>query len=76
MAGVGPLLLPDKSTLVGGPVTQGQTPKKVVVSRVAVEKAGMRATRASAKLEGRVVPAGHRRWAAVAAYLAKQRPQR
>lgn len=50
------------------------TPKKVVVSRAAVKKAGMRATKASAKLEGRVVPAGHRRSAAVQAYLAKQQP--
>lgn len=60
----------------GGTVTRSQTPKKVVVSKAAVKKAGMRATRASAKLEGRVVPAGHRRSAAVQAYLAKQQPQR
>lgn len=51
-----------------------KTPKKVVVSRAAVKKAGMRATKASAKLEGRVVPAGHHRSAAVKAYLAKQQP--
>ncbi|WP_370500244.1 hypothetical protein NWT09_31485 [Mycolicibacterium sp. jd] len=51
-----------------------KTPKKVVVSRAAVKKAGMRATKSSAKLEGRVVPAGHRRSAAVKAYLAKQQP--
>jgi len=51
-----------------------KTPKKVVASRAAVKKAGMRATKASAKLEGRVVPAGHRRSAAVKAYLAKQQP--
>ncbi|WP_164478745.1 hypothetical protein [Mycolicibacterium stellerae] len=50
------------------------TPKKVVVSTAAVKKAGMRATKASAKLAGRVVPAGHRRSAAVKAYLAKQQP--
>lgn len=50
------------------------TPKTVVVSRAAVKTAGMRATKASAKLEGRVVPAGHRRSAAVEAYLAKQQP--
>lgn len=50
------------------------TPKKVVVSRAGVKTAGMRATKASAKLEGRVVPAGHRRSAAVKAYLAKQQP--
>ncbi|GAT02544.1 hypothetical protein RMCFA_2656 [Mycolicibacterium fortuitum subsp. acetamidolyticum] len=51
-----------------------QTPKKVVVSKAAVKKAGSRATKASAKLEGRVVPANHRRSAAVKAYLAKQQP--
>lgn len=51
-----------------------KTPKKVVVSKAAVKKAGMRATKASAKLEGRVVPANHRRSAAVKAYLAKQQP--
>jgi len=49
-----------------------KTPKKVVVSKAAVTKAGMRATKASAKLEGRVVPAGHRRSASVQAYLVKQ----
>lgn len=53
------------------------TPKKVVVSKAAVKKAGSRSTKASAKLEGRVVPTGHRRSAAVDAYLAKQQqPQR
>lgn len=57
-------------------MTRRQTAKKVVVSRAAVKMSGMRATRASAKLEGRVVPAGHRRSAAAAAYLAKLRPQR
>ena len=51
-----------------------QTPKKGVVSKAAVKKAGARATKAAAKLEGRVVPAGHRRSAAVKAYLAKQQP--
>lgn len=51
-----------------------RTPKKVVVSKAAVKKAGRRATKASAKLEGRVVPAGHRRSAAVKAYLARQQP--
>lgn len=50
-----------------------RTSKQVVVSKAALKKAGERATRASAKLEGRVVPAGHRRSAAVEAYLAKQR---
>ncbi len=58
----------------GGAVMERQTPKKVVVSKAAVKKAGARATKASAKLEGRVVPAGHRRSAAVKAYLAKQQP--
>lgn len=52
-----------------------ETPKKVVVvSKAAIKAAGIRATKASATLEGRVVPAGHRRSAAVSAYLAKQRP--
>ncbi|WP_304106117.1 hypothetical protein [Mycolicibacterium bacteremicum] len=51
-----------------------QTPKKVVVSKSAVKKAGERATKASARLEGRVVPHGHQRSAAVEAFLAEQRP--
>ncbi|MFQ2875355.1 hypothetical protein ACLILY_08410 [Mycobacterium sp. MS3] len=51
-----------------------KTPKKVVVSKAAVKRSGVRATKASAKLEGRVVPPGHRRSAAVKAYLAKQQP--
>lgn len=51
-----------------------RTPKKVVVSKAAVKKSGVRATKASAKLEGRVVPAGYRRSAAVRAYIAKQQP--
>lgn len=51
-----------------------KTPKKVVVSKAAVKKAGIRSTKASAKLEGQVVPAGHRQSAAVKAYLAKQQP--
>jgi len=62
--------------LDGGTVTRSHTPKKVVVSKAAVKKAGMRSTRASAKLEGRVVPAGHHRSAAMQAYLTKQQPQR
>lgn len=49
-----------------------QTPKKVVVSRAAVRRAAVRATKASAKLEGRVVPTNHRRSTAVRAYLARQ----
>ncbi|RUP07033.1 MAG: hypothetical protein EKK34_02945 [Mycobacterium sp.] len=32
-----------------------KTPKKVVVSKAAVKRSGVRATKASAKLEGRVV---------------------
>jgi hypothetical protein len=51
-----------------------KTPKRVVVSQAAVRRAGARATKASAKLEGRIVPAGHRRSAAATAYLAKQQP--
>ncbi|WP_221046693.1 hypothetical protein [Mycobacterium senriense] len=42
------------------------------MSTAAVKKAGMRATKASAKLEGRVVPAGYSRSASVKAYIAKQ----
>ena len=49
------------------------TPKKLVVSKAAVKKAGQRSTKASAKLEGRIVPAGHQRSAAVDAYLEQQR---
>lgn len=51
-----------------------RTPKEVVVSKAAVKRSAMRAVKASAKLEGRVVPAGHRRSAAAKAYLAKQQP--
>lgn len=49
-----------------------RTPKQVVVSKGALKRAGGRATKASAKLEGRVVPAGYVRSAAVRAYIAKQ----
>lgn len=49
-----------------------RTPKKVVVSMAAVKKAGQRATKASAKLESRVVPAAHRRSASVVSYIARQ----
>jgi len=48
------------------------SPKKVVVSKAALERAGARSTKASAALSGRVVPTGHRRSAAVQAYLAAQ----
>lgn len=48
--------------------------KQVVVSDKALRNAGRRATKASAKLAGRVVPADHRRSAAVNAYLARQQP--
>lgn len=48
-----------------------QTPKKVVVSKDAVTASARRATKTSAKLEGRVVPAGHSRSAAVQAYIDK-----
>jgi hypothetical protein len=51
-----------------------RTPKKVVVSKAAVKKAGVRATKASAKLENRVVPAGYIRSAAVRGYIANQQP--
>ena len=50
------------------------TLKKVVVSKAAVKRAGVRAIKASAKLEDRVVPVGHRRSAAAKEYLAKQQP--
>lgn len=49
-----------------------RTPKKVVKSDEALRNAGRRATKASAKLEGRVLPAGHRRSAAGKAYLSIQ----
>jgi len=48
------------------------TLKKVVVSKVAIKQAGRRSTKASAELEGRVVPVGHRQSPAADAYLAKQ----
>lgn len=51
----------------------GRRRKKVVVSESAVKQAGERNTKASAKLEGKVVPPGHNRSAAVKAFLAKQR---
>ena len=35
-----------------------KTPEKVVVSKSAVKRSGLRAVKASAKLEGRVVPTG------------------
>ncbi|GFG53365.1 hypothetical protein MAGR_48060 [Mycolicibacterium agri] len=44
------------------------------MSEAAVKNAGVRATKASAKLEGRVIPVDHRRSAAVKAYLEKQQP--
>lgn len=50
------------------------TPKKVVVSKAAITKAGARATKASAKLEGRVVPDGYKRSARVQAYITQQQP--
>lgn len=52
-----------------------RAPKKVVVASAAVKKAGMDATKASAKLEGRVVAPGHRRSAAVEDYIARQKPK-
>jgi hypothetical protein len=51
--------------------------KKVVVKKAAVKKAVARATKASAKLENREVPAGYVRPAAVARYIAsRQMPNR
>jgi flavin-binding protein dodecin len=46
--------------------------KKVVVKKAAVKKAVARATKASAKLENREVPAGYVRPAAVAHYIASR----
>lgn len=46
--------------------------KRVVVSGEALKAAGRRSTKASAKLEGRDVPEGHVRSAAVDKYLADQ----
>lgn len=51
-----------------------RTPKEVVVSKAAVMRGGVRATKASAKLEGRVVPADHKLSTAVNAYIGKQKP--
>jgi hypothetical protein len=48
---------------------ESRTPKKVVVSEAAVKKAGARATKASAKLSGREVPADHVRSEAVSRYI-------
>ena len=48
------------------------TPKKVAVSRAALKRAGERSTKASAKLEGRELPAGYKRSEAVAAFLAER----
>ena len=51
---------------------QGRTPKKVVVSRAALKRAGERSTKASAKLAGRELPPGYKRSEAVAAFLAER----
>lgn len=51
-----------------------RAPKKVVVKHAAVKKAVAQATKASAKLEGREVPVGHKRSAAVTRYIANQQP--
>ena len=48
------------------------TPKKVVVLKAAVKKPAARSTRASVKLEDRVVPTGYQRSAAAEAYIAKR----
>lgn len=45
--------------------------KKVVVGRSEIIAGGARATKASAKLEGRVVPEGYERPAVVADYIKK-----
>jgi hypothetical protein len=51
-----------------------KTAKKVVVKKAAVKKAVIEATKASAKLENREVPAGYVRPAAVARYIATRQP--
>jgi hypothetical protein len=72
--GVAVGLVPRRRFEFGGVVVERQSTKKVVVSKAAVKKAGVRATKSSAKLEGRVVPAGYIRSATVAAYIAEQQP--
>lgn len=49
-----------------------RTVQKAAVSKVVVKKAAGRATRASAKLENREVPAGHVRSAGVKRILAER----
>ncbi len=49
------------------------TAKKVVVATSDVKRAARRATKASAELEDRIVPADYRRSPAVEDYIAKQR---
>lgn len=58
----------------GGEAVERRTPKQVVVKHAAVKKSVARATKASAKLEGREVPVGHQRSAAVTRYIAKHQP--
>lgn len=62
-------------TLTGeGSVTRrASRPKRVVLTEATVSAAGAWATKASAKLEGREIPAGHQRMDAAADYLARQR---
>lgn len=52
--------------------TERQTKKRAVVNKAVVKKAAARATKASAKLEGREVPAGYVRSAAVKTFLAER----
>ncbi len=47
-----------------------QTNKRAIANKVVVQKAAARATRASAKLENREVPAGYVRSASVTKFLA------
>ncbi len=49
-----------------------RTTKKVTVSSAAVRKSVTRATRASAKLEGRAVTPGYKRSANIEAYIARR----
>ncbi len=56
--------------------TERQTKKRAVANKAVVKKAAARATKASAKLENREVPAGYVRSAAVKSFLAtRQTPK-
>ncbi|MDZ7884143.1 MAG: hypothetical protein U5N53_15105 [Mycobacterium sp.] len=50
--------------------TERRTEKKAIVKKAVVKKVAARATKASAKLENREIPAGYVRSAAVKSFLA------